>query len=311
MGNFDQLIEAATEHLRGRLLAQGWSSTEIASLCGRIESLNFPGLLATLGTGRNRSGLLGTELLDAAAQDVVFEASPDEELKLGIVQRFLKEVLRLHVSLSEVSVRESENDEFKQALFRKSVSALAMRSGLTLSPDQTAQLADLLANGEFFSDIGSATAATLSTARGLPLAVAEDIRWSPRAIRLLFALMRDLRGTPGSAWKVFKELRGGRLDDPPAVLTHTLRVLYASASIAAISEMIRTLLAKDNETFRLAVVLYARSAGIPIEDADLDVLRESAFSTGDPDLGPTLARAIGRLEESLDRNSLIGVLDRL
>jgi hypothetical protein len=311
MGNFDQLIEAAIEHLRGRLLAQGWSSTEIATLCGRIGSIGFPGLLAVLGTRGSGSGLLGEELLTAAAQDVVFEAPPDEDLKPETVKRLLEAVLRRHVSLSEFSGRESESDEIVQERFRKGVSALAMRSGSTLPLDQAVRLANLLANGEFFGDIGSATAATLSTLHGLPLAVAEDIRWSPRAFRLLFALMRDLRGAPVSAWKVFKELRGGHLDDPPTVLTHTLRVLYATASIAAISEMIRTLLAKDNETFRLAVILYARSAGIPIEDADLDVLRESAFNTDDPDLGPILLRAIQRLEENLGRKSLIAALDRL
>ncbi len=179
------------------------------------------------------------------------------------------------------------------------------------SLDQTERIASLLSNGEFFRDIGSATAATLSTVRVLPLAVAKDIRWSPRAIRLLFALRRDLRGTPASVWKVFAQLRGGDLDDPPAVLSHTLRALYATASIAVVSEMIRTLLAKDNETFRLAVILYARSAGIPIEDADLDVLRESVFNTDDPDLGPALVGAIDRLEVNLGRNFLSGVLDRL
>jgi hypothetical protein len=311
MGNFDQLIEAAIEHLRGRLLARGWSSTEIEELSGRIESLNFPGLLAVLGTGKKRSGLLGAELLRAAAQDAAFEAFVDEGLEPGTIQYVLEEVLRRHVSLSELSVRESEGDKNKQELFEKGVSALARRSGLALSLDQTERIALLLAEGEFYRDIGSATAATLSTVRGLPLAVAEDIRWSPRAVRLLFALMRDLRGTPVSAWKVFAELRGGHLDDPPAVLTHTLRTLYATASIAAISEMIRTLLAKDNETFRLAVVLYARSGGIPIEDADLDVLRDSAFNRDDPDLGPTLARAIERLEGHLGRNFLISALERL
>jgi hypothetical protein len=127
----------------------------------------------------------------------------------------------------------------------------------------------------------------------------------------LFALRRDLRGTPASVWKVFAQLRDGELDDPPAVLSDTLRVLYATASIAAVAEMIRTLLAKDNESFRLAVILYARSAGIPIEEADLDVLRESVFNTDEPDLGPTLVGAIERLEENLGRNFLNGVLDRL
>ena len=311
MGNFDQQIEAAIEHLCGRLLARGWSSTEAGKLSERIENLSFPGLLAVLGTRKKRSGLLGAALLRAAAQDVAFEASPDAEIQPKTVQHFLKEVLCRHLSLSDVSVRESKNDEAKQELFEKGLSALARRSGLALSLDQTERIAALLSNGAFFRDIGSATAATLSTVRGLPLALAEDIRWSPRAIRLLCALMRDLHGTPVSAWKAFAALRGGQLDDPPVVLVHTLRVLYATASIAAISEMIRILLAKDNETFRLAVVLYARSAGISIEDTDLDLLRDSLFNSDDPDFGPTLARAIERLEESLGRNALIDILERL
>ena len=311
MGNFDQLIEAAIEHLRGRLLARGWSSTEISALVGRIERLNFPGLLAVLGTGDRRSGLLGAELLSAAAQDVAFEGPPDEKFEPGAAQRFLQDVLQRHIPLADIPVRESEGEELKWERFKQGVAALARRSGMLPSLDQTERIASLLSNGEFFRDIGSATAATLSTVRALPLALAEDIHWSPRAIRLLLALRRDLRGTPASAWKVFAQLRGGELDDPPAVLSDTLRVLYATASIAAVSEMIRTLLAKDNETFRLAVILYARSAGIPIEEADLDVLRESVFDADEPDLGPALVRAVERLEEHLGRNFLNSVLDRL
>jgi len=311
MGNFDQLIEVAAEHLRKRLLARGWSSTEIATLCRQIESLNFPGLLAVLGIGKKRSGLLGAELLGEAAQDVAFEAPPDENLEAGAVQRFLKAVLHENASLADVPVRESEGEERKREIFEQGISALARRGGMSFTGEQVERVADLLATGEFYRDIASTTAATLATAHELPLAIAEDIRWSPRAIRLLLALSRDLRGTPASAWAVFAQLRDGKLEQPPALLTHTLRALYATASIAAISEMIRTLLAKDNETLRLAVVLYARSAGIPIEDADLDVLRESVFNTDDPNLGPTLDRAIERLEEDFGRNSLIGALERL
>jgi len=311
MGNFDQLIEVAAEHLRKRLLARGWSSTEIATLCRRIESLNFPGLLAVLGIGEKRSGLLGAELLGEAAQDVAFEAPPDENLEAGAVQRFLKAVLHENASLTDVPVRESEGEERKREIFEQGISALARRGGMSFTGEQVKRVADLLATGEFYRDIASTTAATLATAHELPLAIAEDIRWSPRAIRLLLALSRDLRGTPASAWAVFAQLRDNELEQPPALLTHTLRLLYATASIAAISEMIRTLLAKDNETFRLAVVLYARSAGIPIEDADLDVLRESVFDTDDPNLGPTLDRAIERLEENLGRNFLIDALERL
>jgi hypothetical protein len=210
-----------------------------------------------------------------------------------------------------VPVRESEGEERKREIFEQGISALARRGGMSFTGEQVKHVADLLATGEFYRDIASTTAATLATAHELPLAIAEDIRWSPRAIRLLLALSRDLRDTPASAWAVFAQLRGGKLQRTPALLTHTLGILYATATLAAIAEMIRTLLAKDNETFRLAVVLYARSAGIPIEDADLDVLRESVFNTDDPDLGPALDRAIERLEENLGRNFMIGVLKRL
>jgi hypothetical protein len=311
MGNFGQLIEEALEHLRKRLLARGWNSTEVETLRGRIESLNFPGLLAVLGTGKKRSGLLGAELLGEAAQDVAFEAPPDENLETGAVRRFLTAVLHENASLADVPVRESEGEERKREIFEQGISALARRGGMSFTGEQVVRVADLLATGEFYRDIASATAATLATAHELPLAIAEDIRWSPRAIRLLSALSRDLRGTPASVWTVFAKLRGGELGHTPALLTNTLRVLYATATLAAIAETIRNLLAKENETFRLAVVLYARSAGIPIEDADLDVLRESVFNTDDPNLGPTLDRAIERLEEHLGRDFLIGVLDHL
>ena len=311
MGRFDQLIEAAVEHLRGRLLARGWSSTEIAALRARIESLNFPGLLAVLGTGKKRSGLLGAELLGEAAQDVAFEAPPDENLEPGAVRRFLKAVLHENAALAEVPVRESEGEERKREIFEQGISALARRGGMSFTGEQVKRVADLLATGEFYRDIAGTTAAILATAHGLPLAIAEDIRWSPRAIRLLFALSRDLGGTPASAWSVFAQLRDGNLEHQTALLTHTLKILYATATLATIAEMIRNLLAKNNETFRLAVVIYARSAGIPIETADLDVLRESIFNTDEPDLGPVLDGAIERLEENLGRNFLIGVLERL
>jgi hypothetical protein len=311
MGNFDQLIEAAIEYLRRRLLSRGWSSTEIATLHKRIENLNFPSLLAVLGTGKKRSGLLGAELLGEAAQDVAFEAPPDENLETGAVRRFLKAVLHENASLTDVPVRESEGEERKREIFEQGISALARRGGMSFTGEQVRRVADLLATGEFYRDIASTTAATLSTAHALPLAIAEDIRWSPRAIRLLLALSRDLRGTPASAWAVFAQLRDGKLERPPALLTHTLRVLYETATLATIAEMIRGLLAKDNETFRLAVVIYARSAGIPIEDADLDVLRESAFNTDDPNLGPILDVAIERLEGNLGRHFLFGVLEHL
>jgi hypothetical protein len=311
MAHLDQLIETAVEHLRRRLLARGWSSTEIAGLAGRIEKLSFPGLLAVLGTADTAPGKLGAELLGAAAQDVAFEASPDEGLEPGAVRRFLQNVLHQHISLSDIPVRESEGEELKQERFIQGVSALARRSGMVVQRAQLERISELLASGEFFTDIGSTTAITLSIARTLPLAIAQDIHWSPRGIRLFLALRKDLRGTPASAWKVFAQLQGGQLDEPPAVLTHTLRLLFEFASLAASVEMIRALIAKDNETFRLAVILYARSAGIPIEEADLDVLRESAFDADAPNLGPALVRAIERLEGHLGRDSLNRVLDRL
>ena len=310
MGKFDRLLADGLEGMRERLLAKGWSSTEIADFSARIERLNFAGLLGVLATAKKRSGPLGVELLRGAAFDAAAETATGG-LEAAAVQGLLTGVFGRHQSLTDLGAPGLGAPELKNKVFERAVASLARRSGIAITPDQAKQVASLVASGEFFRDIASATAVALFALRGIPLALAADLKWSPRAIFVLLALMRDLRGTPFSVRTLFFDLLDGEIDEPPAVLSHTLRALYATASVAAISEMIRTLIAKDNQTIRLAIVLYARSAGIPIEDADLDVLRESVFNTGNPDLGPALVRAIERLEGHFGRDILKGVLEHL
>jgi hypothetical protein len=311
MGKFDRLLDKGLEKLSEKLISDGDTPEEVEELGGLIEGLNFPALLGLLGTSKTSSGQLGEDLLNDAAADVE-SAAPAPGVSADDVKRLLTGVFRHQGKPSDVSLPGLGDGDLRDKVFDKGVEALAKRSGIPITPAQAKKIANLLATGEFFRDIGSATAAILFTVRGLPVALVRDVPRFPLAlIRLPLAVTRDLSGTAFSVPAVFSDLRDGKLDDPPVVLKHTLTALYSSASIGSISEMIRTLIQKDNETVRLAIIIYARSNGIPLEEEDLDALRDSVFNTDDPDLGPVLIQAVERFDTNFDRDSLKRVLTRL
>ena len=108
--------------------------------------------------------------------------------------------------------------------------------------------------------------------------------------------------------RVVGDLRDGQLDHAPALMTHTLRWLYGAASVKSVADMMATLLAPENESFRLALVLYARANGIPLEPEHLDALRTSVFDTEAPDLGPLLVVGVTELRERYGDEGMEGAL---
>ncbi|MGH7348980.1 MAG: hypothetical protein ACREI6_03110, partial [Candidatus Rokuibacteriota bacterium] len=88
--------------------------------------------------------------------------------------------------------------------------------------------------------------------------------------------------------------------------TNTLRWLYGQATAAAVAEAVRRIIARDNETARLAILIYARAHGIPLTSEGLDALHDGPLDSGDPDLGPALAAGVQAL--TAQRGSVQGVI---
>ncbi len=124
--------------------------------------------------------------------------------------------------------------------------------------------------------------------------------------------MRDGADGFGHISQLAADLLDGQLDRPPSPLTNTLRWLYGNAAATAVAETVRRIIARDNETARLAILIYARAHGIPLTPEGLDALHDGPLNPQDPDLGPALAAGVQALAAQRGgEQGVVGVLRRL
>jgi hypothetical protein len=248
---------------------------------------------------------LGQELLHGAAGAIAAKpplaglgASPDD------VERALTAVF-VHGASTESAL---PDPRLRAALMSAALQELAKQTGLALTPEQAKSALALLATGRFFADLASALAAAAFAVRDLPLDLAKDLPRLPHQVAaLVVAVGRDLAGTPFAVPVVVEDLLAdGRLDHPPGVLVHTMRCLLGFAAAKDTAHLVAEL--TRNPSVRLAVVIYARAHNIPLEEKDLDLLRDDVFDAETPDLGPALAEAVNRY---LDQKGLPALLTAL
>jgi hypothetical protein len=187
------------------------------------------------------------------------------------------------------------------------------RPGLPVTPEEAAQVLELLRSGEFFSDAAGTTSAVVQLTQQLPRALVRDIPRTPSRLgELGEALVRDGVDAFGHVSELAADLLDGQLDRPPSPLTNTLRWLYGNAAATAVAETVRRIIARDNETARLAILIYARAHGIPLTPEGLDALHDGPLNPQDPDLGPALAAGVQALTAQRGgEQGVVGVLRRL
>jgi hypothetical protein len=66
------------------------------------------------------------------------------------------------------------------------------------------------------------------------------------------------------------------------------------AATKEVAETLRALIGPENRTIRLAILIYARTQGVDIDEEDLDALYQ-AIDPANPDLSPLLNRGLDRL----------------
>ena len=204
--------------------------------------------------------------------------------------------------------RELPTQDLSRRGVRAALDRVAQERGVPLTIDEMERVLALLLAGKLHTDLTSATAEALYLAPQLPIAIISDVKVAATLPPSLEpAMEEDLAEFVHAIPEVKRGLKEGRLDGAPTVLPNTLRQLYLLGSIRAVVETVRELL--EIETVRLAIVVYARSQGIPLKEADLDALRE-ALDPKDPDLGPLLIASFRRLLEYYGREGAKGILQR-
>jgi hypothetical protein len=293
MTAYDSLIGSALEQLGKKLKDDRVPGGQTQELVDLVRAANFPALLALIGSAGKGDGELGQHLLREAAR-VAAERPEITGLRVSAddVERILTAVFVHGASPDSVL----DDAALRNRLFQAGMQELAKRVGAPITPDEVAEAVRLLSTGEFFGDVQATTAAVVFAVRGMPIALVDDAQAFPhRAALLLPAVVADLVGTPFVPFVVLQDLLAdGKLDHPPKVLTHTLRALFRFGTVRSTARTIADVIRPENKTVRLAVVIYARSHGIPLQEKDLDAVRTHLLATDEPDLGPLLVEAVSR-----------------
>ncbi len=304
MNAFERRLDAAVEELHDSL--RGEPPEQAEETLDLVRGLNFPGLLALLGASERADLPRGDAMLRSAAASV---AETPAAREAGLDRAQLESVLRSWLVQRAPLVSLLGDSALRDRIAALAVTALAQRTGI--EPRDARAVAELLATGEFFGDVAASTASLVKLVPRLLAALLRDVSHLPhRTIRLAAAVARDLAGMPFQVPAVLADLADGSIDNPPLILRRTLRCLYGFATIASVFETLHTLLAPDNESVRLAVLLYARANGVPLEQADLDRVR-ALFAPDAPGLGPALVAGLERLRKHAGTDGALRILSRL
>jgi hypothetical protein len=287
MKGFDGLWNAAVDRIQGDRLVD------------QLRALDFPAALAVLGVGQTPSPGRPVDLLAQVAEKV--GGADGERLRHALQQLFVARKLPEEAGSQDVLIRALQ------------VGGGIARPSLPVTPEEAAKILELLRSGEFFSDAAGTTSAVIQLTRELPGALVRDVPRTPgRLAELGEALVRDGVDGLGHVSQVAADLLDGHLDRPPSPLTNTLRWLYGNAAATAVAETVRRIIGRDNETARLAILIYARAHGIPLTPEGLDALHDGPLNTRDPDLGPALAAGVEALTAQRGgEQGVVSVLRRL
>ena len=170
---------------------------------------------------------------------------------------------------------------------------------MPIRADEARAVVELLTTGEIVVDVVTGLRAVLVLVPRLPVSVARDVLTLPDLPHeVAQAIRADLKdNAPRTLRDVIVDLHDGKLNDRRRILTNTLRVLLAEATPGALVETIRALIGPENQTVRLAMIVYARTQGIDLDEEDLDALYR-ALDPDNPDLGVFLDRGLERVVDT-------------
>jgi hypothetical protein len=173
----------------------------------------------------------------------------------------------------------------------------AKELALPLTEEEARTAVELLLTGEFFRDAAASIQATLQAVPQLLLSAPQDVVSLPwRIFGLANAIVTGLIKLPGEAPHFVLDLVKSGAPKSPALLTQTLQWLYSNGTFRSASDLVWELTAPDNESLRLALIVFARAHGVPVTPELLDGAR-MLFRTDTPELGPVIQEGVNFLKE--------------
>ena len=162
-----------------------------------------------------------------------------------------------------------------------------------LSPEEAKRSLELIKSGEIFNDIFYSfnVIFSLITNPERFTHLGDNFKSHIKAVfQLPKSLISDLN--PQSVFErvsaqIERVKKREQLEDP-VILNNTLKTVFLAPEVGNTVEVVSTLLAPENESLRIAVLVYARLNGINLEQKDIDEVRGTILNKDDPKLGALL-----------------------
>lgn len=141
-----------------------------------------------------------------------------------------------------------------------------------ITDSQAKEALRILREKQFLGDVRDVTISVLGFSSRLPGSLAKDfpsLSTLPRELGISSVHdIRSLRKNPREVAKLLLNREGTQ--KKPAILKNTLKVLASKATYKEVTLTSQKLL--ENESVRLAIIIYAQSNGIEIDQDDLDAV---------------------------------------
>lgn len=159
-----------------------------------------------------------------------------------------------------------------------------------VTKEQAKEALQLIQSGELFRDVAFTISALFSF-------IAKPEQFSHPATQVLSWLM-DL--APAIVADIGPEhlkalvsdwvadVRAGQQPTDPQILNNTLKQVYSLQAVGNAIDTANVLFSKDNESLRLALVIYLRLRGVNVSENDIDEVRATVLNRSEPELGGLL-----------------------
>lgn len=193
-----------------------------------------------------------------------------------------------------------DNEQLRKELLRVAKEKAGESS--PLPSDEARRTFELIKSGEIFNDIFYSfnVIFSLITKPDRFTNLGENLQAHiDAAIHLPGSVISDLN--PKSVFdRVSTQIKRVKKREPledPVILDNTLKTVFLAPEVGNTVEVVDALLAPENETVRITLLVYARLNGINLEQKDIDEVRATVLNRDSPKLG-ALLRYILTLENA-------------
>lgn len=196
--------------------------------------------------------------------------------KLDISEDSAKSLLQSMLVERDLPQQLRNNEQLRGELKQVAIEKIGENS--PLPPDEANRVFQIIQSGEIFSDIAYSFEVIFGLVKSdRTFSLNDGFKNSLDAlIGLPGSLISDLN--PSTAFNAIssqiQQIQAGSSPADPKIFDKTLKTIFSISEAGETIGAINALLAPENETLRIALLVYARVNGINLEQKDIDKVRE-------------------------------------